>query len=183
MGRLNRIGPDEGPPINNFNDVDRDVIARAVRGERCAPRIVQAPVRGGHQRPGRIDPTPMPRDTGAMREQNQSGPTELTGRGVDSARSRFQQGEGYAVSVRFTDIPSMEGVYQADARPKPTILILEQRFPPEIAGKVGLAGGNMVTSMRAIGYSERPSRKSLETRAPTGQMSTTLPLKLVPSSP
>ncbi|HEU5302425.1 MAG TPA: protein translocase subunit SecD [Acidimicrobiia bacterium] len=31
------------------------------------------------------------------------GPTELTGNGVDSARSRFAQGEGYAVSVRFTD--------------------------------------------------------------------------------
>ncbi len=31
------------------------------------------------------------------------GPTELTGKGVDSARSRFAQGEGYTVSVRFTD--------------------------------------------------------------------------------
>lgn len=31
------------------------------------------------------------------------GPTELTGNGVDSARSRFAQGQGYAVSVRFTN--------------------------------------------------------------------------------
>ena len=31
------------------------------------------------------------------------GPTELTGNGVDSARSRFSQGQGYAVSVRFTN--------------------------------------------------------------------------------
>ncbi|MFO7592198.1 MAG: protein translocase subunit SecD [Acidimicrobiia bacterium] len=31
------------------------------------------------------------------------GPTELTGNGVASARSRFAQGEGYTVSVRFTD--------------------------------------------------------------------------------
>jgi len=30
------------------------------------------------------------------------GPTELTGKGVGSARSRFSQGQGYTVSVRFT---------------------------------------------------------------------------------
>ena len=34
-----------------------------------------------------------------------------------------------------------------------------QKFPPEIAGKVGLAGGNMVSAMKAIGclgLSQRP---------------------------
>ncbi len=34
------------------------------------------------------------------------GPTELTGNGVDSARSRFAQGQGYAVSVKFTSAGS-----------------------------------------------------------------------------
>lgn len=31
------------------------------------------------------------------------GPTQLTGRGVDSAKSQFSQGQGYAVSVAFND--------------------------------------------------------------------------------
>ena len=55
-----------------------------------------------------------------------------------------------------------------DAMPKPTILVLEQRFPPEIAGKVGLAGGNMVSAMKAIGcvglISNGPSRDLDEVR-------------------
>jgi 4-hydroxy-4-methyl-2-oxoglutarate aldolase len=55
-----------------------------------------------------------------------------------------------------------------DAMPKPTVLVLEQRFPPELAGKVGLAGGNMVTSMRAVGcvglISNGPSRDLDEVR-------------------
>ena len=38
-----------------------------------------------------------------------------------------------------------------DAMPKPTVLVLQQKFPPEIAGKVGLAGGNMVSAMKSIG--------------------------------
>lgn len=33
MGRLNRIGPDDGPPINHFNDMDRAVIAAAIRDD------------------------------------------------------------------------------------------------------------------------------------------------------
>lgn len=55
-----------------------------------------------------------------------------------------------------------------DAMPKPTVLILEQKFPPEIAGKVGLAGGNMVSAMKAIGciglISNGPSRDLDEIR-------------------
>jgi len=55
-----------------------------------------------------------------------------------------------------------------DAMPKPTVLILQQKFPPEIAGKVGLAGGNMVSAMRAIGcvglISNGPSRDVDEIR-------------------
>jgi 4-hydroxy-4-methyl-2-oxoglutarate aldolase len=55
-----------------------------------------------------------------------------------------------------------------DAMPKPTILVLQQKFPPEIAGKVGLAGGNMVSAMKAIGciglISDGPSRDLDEVR-------------------
>ena len=55
-----------------------------------------------------------------------------------------------------------------DAMPKPTILVLQQKFPPELAGKVGLAGGNMVSAMRAIGcvgmISNGPSRDIDEVR-------------------
>ena len=38
-----------------------------------------------------------------------------------------------------------------DASPQPTILVMEQKFPPEIANRVGLAGGNMVSAMKSIG--------------------------------
>ena len=55
-----------------------------------------------------------------------------------------------------------------DAMPKPTILVLEQKFPPQIAGKVGLAGGNMVSAMKAVGcvglISNGPSRDLDEIR-------------------
>jgi len=49
-----------------------------------------------------------------------------------------------------------------DAMPKPTILVIQQRFPPEIRTKVGLAGEIMVTSMKSLGcvglISDGPSR-------------------------
>ena len=55
-----------------------------------------------------------------------------------------------------------------EAAPGPTILVNQQKFPPEIAGKVGLAGGNMVSAMRAIGclgmLSNGPSRDLDEVR-------------------
>ena len=55
-----------------------------------------------------------------------------------------------------------------EAMPKPTILVLQQKFPPEIAGKVGLAGGNMVSAMKAVGcvglISNGPSRDLDEIR-------------------
>ena len=55
-----------------------------------------------------------------------------------------------------------------EASPGPTVLILQQNFPPEIAGKVGLAGGNMVSAMKAIGcvglISNGPSRDLDEVR-------------------
>jgi regulator of RNase E activity RraA len=55
-----------------------------------------------------------------------------------------------------------------DAMPKPTVLVLQQKFPPALAGKVGLAGGNMVSAMKAIGcvglISNGPSRDVDEVR-------------------
>ena len=55
-----------------------------------------------------------------------------------------------------------------EASPRPTILALQQKFPAHIAGKVGLAGGNMVSAMRALGclglISNGPSRDLDEVR-------------------
>lgn len=55
-----------------------------------------------------------------------------------------------------------------EAMSKPTILVLQQKFPPAIAGKVGLAGGNMVSAMKSIGcvglISNGPSRDVDEVR-------------------
>jgi regulator of RNase E activity RraA len=56
----------------------------------------------------------------------------------------------------------MDVIDALDAMPKPTILVIEQRFPPEIRTKVGLAGEIMVTSMKSLGciglISDGPSR-------------------------
>jgi 4-hydroxy-4-methyl-2-oxoglutarate aldolase len=56
----------------------------------------------------------------------------------------------------------MDVIDALDAMPRPTILVIEQRFPPEIRTKVGLAGEIMVTSMKSLGcvglISDGPSR-------------------------
>lgn len=82
---------------------------------------------------------------------------------------------GYAVTCvyglpdpNFKSLTFMDVLDALDASPKPTVLILQQKFPPELAGKVGLAGGNMVSAMRAIGcvglISNGPSRDVDEIR-------------------
>lgn len=82
---------------------------------------------------------------------------------------------GYAVTCvyglpdpNFKRLTFMDVLDALDAMPKPTILVLQQKFPPEIAGKVGLAGGNMVSAMRSIGcvglLSNGPSRDVDEVR-------------------
>jgi regulator of RNase E activity RraA len=82
---------------------------------------------------------------------------------------------GYAVTCvyglpdpNFARLSFMDVLEALDAAPKPTILVLQQKFPPEIANKVGLAGGNMVSSMKAIGclglISNGPSRDIDEVR-------------------
>ncbi len=82
---------------------------------------------------------------------------------------------GYAVTCvyglpdpNYNRLTRMDVVDALDASPKPTVLVIQQKFPPEIAGKVGLAGGNMVSAMKAVGclglLSNGPSRDVDEVR-------------------
>lgn len=82
---------------------------------------------------------------------------------------------GYAVTCVFAlpdpgfdRLSFMDVIDALDASPKPTVLVFEQKFPPEIAGKVGLAGGNMTAAMQAVGcvgaISNGPSRDIDEIR-------------------
>ena len=82
---------------------------------------------------------------------------------------------GYAVTCVFglpapnyNRLSFMNVLDAIDSINGPTVLALEQKFPPEIANKVGLAGGNMVSAMRAIGcvgmISNGPSRDIDEVR-------------------
>ena len=82
---------------------------------------------------------------------------------------------GYAVTCVFglpdpnySRLSFMDIIDALDASKKPSILIFQQKFPPEIAGKVGLAGGNMTTAMKAVGcvgaISNGPSRDIDEIR-------------------
>lgn len=65
--------------------------------------------------------------------------------------------EGAPARLTFMDV-----IDALDAMPKPTILVIAQRFPPDLRKKVGLAGEIMVTSMKAVGcvglISDGPSR-------------------------
>lgn len=82
---------------------------------------------------------------------------------------------GYAVTCvyglpdpDFLRLSFMDVLDALEASPKPTILVLQQKFPPEIAGKGGLAGGNMTAAMQAMGcvgcISNGPSRDIDEIR-------------------
>jgi 4-hydroxy-4-methyl-2-oxoglutarate aldolase len=82
---------------------------------------------------------------------------------------------GYAVTCvysvpdpNYARLTFMDVIDALEASKQPTILVLQQKFPPEIAGKVGLAGGNMVSAMKAIGclglISNGPSRDLDEVR-------------------
>ncbi|HTC07505.1 MAG TPA: RraA family protein [Acetobacteraceae bacterium] len=56
----------------------------------------------------------------------------------------------------------MDVVDALDVMQKPTILVIQQKWPPELMAKAGLAGEIMVTSMKAVGcvgmVSNGPSR-------------------------
>jgi len=65
---------------------------------------------------------------------------------------------GYAVTCvyglpdpGYSRLSFVDVIDALDASPKPTILVLQQKYPPQIAGKVGLAGGNMTSAMIAVG--------------------------------
>ncbi len=82
---------------------------------------------------------------------------------------------GYAVTCvfglpdpGFNRLTFMDVLDAVEASSQPTILVIEQKFPPEIQGKVGLAGGIMTTSLKTIGclgvISNGPSRDLDEIR-------------------
>lgn len=82
---------------------------------------------------------------------------------------------GYAVTCvyglpdpGFTRLSFADVLDALERERKPTILVLQQKFPPEIAAKVGLAGGIMTTALKAIGcvgvVSNGPSRDIDEIR-------------------
>jgi len=83
---------------------------------------------------------------------------------------------GYAVTCVF-GLPNpaydrlsfMDVIDALYASKKPTILVFQQKFPPEVADKVGLAGGNMTAAMKAVGcigaISNGPSRDIEEIRS------------------
>ena len=82
---------------------------------------------------------------------------------------------GYAVTCvhslpdpNFPGLPFMDVLDALYASKKPSILVFQQKFPPEIAGKVGLSGGNMTTTLAAVGcvgaISNGPSRDIDEIR-------------------
>ncbi|MBI4639631.1 MAG: RraA family protein [Candidatus Tectomicrobia bacterium] len=83
---------------------------------------------------------------------------------------------GYAVTCvyglpdpNYSRLSFMNVIDALEASKKPSILVFQQKFPKEIAGKVGLAGGNMVSAMKAVGcvgaISNGPSRDLDEVRA------------------
>src|SRR5688572_13950203 len=82
---------------------------------------------------------------------------------------------GYAVTCvyglpdpDYTRLSFLDVIDALEASKRPTILVLQQKFPPEISRKVGLAGGNMVSVLKAIGcvglISNGPSRDLDEVR-------------------
>jgi len=82
---------------------------------------------------------------------------------------------GYAVTCVFglpdpsySRINFMDVIDALEQSKKPTVLVIKQIFPPEIAGKVGLSGGNMTTAIKSMGcvgvISDGPSRDIDEIR-------------------
>lgn len=82
---------------------------------------------------------------------------------------------GYAVTCVFSlpdpnynKLTFMDVLEAMEASAKPSIFCFEQKFPPELANKVGLSGGNMTSMMMAVGaigaISNGPSRDIHEIR-------------------
>ena len=82
---------------------------------------------------------------------------------------------GYAVTCvyglpdpNYSELSFLDVIDALDESKKPTVLVFEQKFPPDIANKAGLAGGNMTSAMKAVGcvgaISNGPSRDIDEIR-------------------
>jgi len=82
---------------------------------------------------------------------------------------------GYAVTCvyglpdpHYSRLSFMDVIDALEASRRPSILVFQQKFPPELANKVGLAGGNMTAAMKAVGcigaISNGPSRDIDEIR-------------------
>ena len=82
---------------------------------------------------------------------------------------------GYAVTCTYSvpdptykELTLIDVLEAMDKLGKPSIFCFEQKFPAELADKVGLSGGNMTSSMRACGaigaVSNGPSRDIHEIR-------------------
>ena len=82
---------------------------------------------------------------------------------------------GYAVTCTYglpdpsyNNLTFMDVLDSIEASPQPTILVFEQKYPPDILAKSGLAGGNMTLAMKAVGcvgaISNGPSRDLDEIR-------------------
>ncbi len=83
---------------------------------------------------------------------------------------------GYAVTAvyglpdpNFDRLSFPDVIDVMEQSPQPTIFVFQQKFPPELAGKVGLAGGNMTGAMKVVGcvgaISNGPSRDFDEIRS------------------
>ena len=82
---------------------------------------------------------------------------------------------GYAVTCVFglpdpnySRLSIIDVIEAVEAMKNPVILVFQQKFPPEIAGKVGLSGGIMTSSLKSVGcvggISNGPSRDFDEVR-------------------
>ncbi len=82
---------------------------------------------------------------------------------------------GYAITCTYSvpdpnykELTLMDVLEAMDRLGKPSIFCFQQKFPPELADKVGLSGGNMTSSMRACGaigaVTNGPSRDIHEIR-------------------
>ena len=82
---------------------------------------------------------------------------------------------GYAVTCvyglpdpNYSRLTFMDVIDALDASKKPTILVFQQKWPPELHAKAGLAGRNMTAAMKAVGcvgaISNGPSRDIDEIR-------------------
>ena len=82
---------------------------------------------------------------------------------------------GYAVTCvfglpdpNFNRLTFLDVIDAVAASKQPTVLIIEQKFPPELTNKVGLAGGIMTSALKAVGcvgvISNGPSRDIDEIR-------------------